>query len=146
MSDYEVRLYKVIGEMLREARIRSGLTLEQAGEKIGVIAKTIQRYETGQRKISIDKLMELTSLFGLDYTSFMSEAKMRLSEDSDFEDYSTGHSTDGYYLDDEVAEIAQEVYHRPELRMLFSASKNVSADDLKAVIALVDRMKKEDDL
>jgi hypothetical protein len=29
--------------------------------------------------------------------------------------------------------------------MLFSASKDVSAEDLRAVIALVDRMKKEDD-
>ena len=47
--------------------------------------------------------------------------------------------------DDEVAKIAQQVYERPELRMLFSASKDVSAEDLRAVIALVDRMKKEDD-
>ena len=80
MNDYEINLYKIIGSMLREARIKSGLTLEQAGEKIGVIAKTIQRYETGERKISINKLMELTSLFGIDYTSFMSEAKKRLME------------------------------------------------------------------
>ena len=72
MNDYEINLYKIIGSMLREARIKSGLTLEQAGEKIGVIAKTIQRYETGERKISINKLMELTSLFGIDYTSFRS--------------------------------------------------------------------------
>ena len=162
MNDYEINFYKIIGSMLREARIKSGLTLEQAGEKIGVIAKTIQRYETGERKISINKLMELTSLFGIDYTSFMSEAKKRLMESgfskagnssanveaadptSDSINDQSAHS-DLYYLDDEAREIARQVYERPQLRMLFSASKNVSAEDLETVIALVRRMKKEDD-
>lgn len=145
MNDYEAKLYKIIGSMLREARLKSGFTLEQAGEKIGVIAKTIQRYETGERKINLNKLMELTTLFGVDYTSFINVAKKRLSEGNDFEETAADHTSEGYYLDEEVAEIAQEVYERPELRMLFSASRNVSAEDLKAVIAIVDRMKKEDD-
>ena len=61
MSEQEAKLYEIMGKMLKEARLKAGFTLEQAGEKIGVIAKTIQRYETGQRKISMDKLMELTS-------------------------------------------------------------------------------------
>lgn len=152
MNNNEAKLYEIIGSMLRDARIRSGFTLEQAGEKIGVIAKTIQRYETGERKISLDKLMELTALFGTDYTSFVAAAKRRLkesvsySDDSQFsEPINTNSQQDVYYLDDEAREIAQQVYERPELRMLFSASKNVSAEDLTAVIALVNRMKKEDD-
>ncbi len=152
MNNNEAKLYEIIGSMLRDARIRSGFTLEQAGEKIGVIAKTIQRYETGERKISLDKLMELTALFGTDYTSFVAAAKRRLkesvsdSDDSEFsEPINTNSQQDVYYLDDEAREIAQQVYERPELRMLFSASKNVSAEDLTAVIALVNRMKKEDD-
>lgn len=152
MNNNEAKLYEIIGSMLRDARIRSGFTLEQAGEKIGVIAKTIQRYETGERKISLDKLMELTALFGTDYTSFVAAAKRRLKEsvsDSDDSQFSkpinTNSQQDVYYLDDEAREIAQQVYERPELRMLFSASKNVSAEDLTAVIALVNRMKKEDD-
>ena len=152
MNNNEAKLYEIIGSMLRDARIRSGFTLEQAGEKIGVIAKTIQRYETGERKISLDKLMELTALFGTDYTSFVAAAKRRLkesvsdSDDSQFsEPINTNSQQDVYYLDDEAREIAQQVYERPERRMLFSASKNVSAEDLTAVIALVNRMKKEDD-
>ena len=96
--------------------------------------------------------MELTALFGTDYTSFVAAAKRRLkesvsdSDDSQFsEPINTNSQQDVYYLDDEAREIAQQVYERPELRMLFSASKNVSAEDLTAVIALVNRMKKEDD-
>mgnify|MGYP003369854456 CR=1 FL=1 len=156
MSDYEVNLYSILGSMLREARIKSGHTLEQAGEKIGVTAKTIQRYETGERKISLNKLIELTSLFGIEYTSFMAAAKRRLSEmNSDISeaDGSSEHyeepdnfpDSGSYYVDDEARAIAQQVYERPQLRMLFSASKNVSAEDLETVIALVNRMKREDD-
>ena len=155
MSERQEKLYKIIGSMLREARLDKGMTLEMAGEKLGVIAKTIQRYETGERKIGLNKLMELVSLYGLNYSSFMSNAKNRLlaeeklsnieSETDNIETLDNIEEPSKYYLDDEVAQIAQEVYERPELRMLFSASRKVSADDLKAVIAIVERMKKEDE-
>ena len=154
MSDYQSKFYKIIGSMLKEIRRDAGFTLEQAGEKIGVIAKTIQRYETGERKISINMLMELTSLYGVDYTSFIGTAKKRLAQEdiSKSEDLpldacmdSQDDTSQGHYLNREAMEIAQQVYERPELRMLFSASKNVSAEDLQAVIAIVDRMKKRDE-
>ncbi len=159
MSERQEKLYKIIGSMLRQARLDRGMTLETAGDKLGVIAKTIQRYETGERKIGLNKLMELTVLYGIDYSTFMDYAEKRLLAEEKMEEEDTVlHSKttlsdmesrysklSKYYLDDEVAKIAQEVYERPELRMLFSASRNVSADDLKAVIALVDRMKKEDE-
>lgn len=157
MSDYEVNFYKIIGSMLKEARIKSGFTLEQAGEKIGVTAKTIQRYEKGERKINLNNLMELTSLLGIEYTSFMAAAKRRLAESglSNTKGESIAPHAAGdadlasepelYYMDDEARAIAQQVYEKPQLRMLFSASKNVSAEDLETVIALVNRMKKEDD-
>ena len=144
--------------MLREARLDKGMTLETAGEKMGVIAKTIQRYETGERKIGLNKLMELVSLYEMDYSTFMTHAKKRLLAEeqnkeakaeliksNDTEIALHHESSSNYYLDDEVAQIAQEVYERPELRMLFSASRKVSAEDLKAVVAIVERMKKVDD-
>ena len=51
-------------------------------------------------------------------------------------------TTDKYYLDPEVAEMAQELYSRPEMRVLFDATKNVSKDDIQFVIDMLDRMKK----
>ena len=49
-----------------------------------------------------------------------------------------------YYLDPEAAEIAQEVQQRPELKILFDASRKVSADDLELVINMIDRLKKNE--
>ena len=45
-----------------------------------------------------------------------------------------------YYLDPEAAEIAQEVQQRPELKILFDATRKVSADDLKFVVDMIDRI------
>ena len=49
-----------------------------------------------------------------------------------------------YYLDPEAAEIAQEVQQRPELKILFDASRKVSANDLELVINMIDRLKKNE--
>ena len=145
MSDYELELYEIIGSMLKAVRLNRNMTLEQVAENFGVTPKTIQRYESGERKISIDKLMELTTFYSVDYSHFMAAAEKRLALKHPSIVSQMSDDEEGYYFNDEVAEIAQQVYDRPELRMLFSASKNVSADDLQAVIALVERMKKEDD-
>lgn len=45
-----------------------------------------------------------------------------------------------YYLDHETAQIAQEMYNRPELRGLFDASRELSSEDIKAVKAMVDHL------
>lgn len=47
----------------------------------------------------------------------------------------TGEEKEGdkYYLNDETAEIAQEIFENKELRMLFNASRKASPEDLKAV-------------
>lgn len=76
MSEYEIGLYRIIGEMMRDIRTSRGLTLEQIAEKLGVIPKTLQRYETGERKIKISTIIELSRILSFDYDTFMAEAKL----------------------------------------------------------------------
>jgi transcriptional regulator with XRE-family HTH domain len=49
----------------------------------------------------------------------------------------------GHYLDPEAAELAQEMYDRPELKTLFSTTRNVSREDLEIVQQMLDRMAKD---
>lgn len=49
-----------------------------------------------------------------------------------------------YYLDPETAEIAQEVYDRPELKILFDASRKASKEDIQFVVEMIDRMAKKE--
>ena len=46
-----------------------------------------------------------------------------------------------YYTNDNTNELAQEIHDNPNLRILFDASKNLTTDDIKIVIDLVNRLK-----
>lgn len=54
-----------------------------------------------------------------------------------------------YYINDETAEVAQEIFENRELRALFDVQRNMSADDLKALhnmaLALKRKERGEDD-
>lgn len=139
MSEYEVELYCILGDMIRKERIARDITLEQLAEKLGVTTKTVQRYERGERKIKLNTLMQITDLFGLDYNEFMAQAKTKLVGGVP----KNGQSI-GYYLDDEVAEMAQEIHDNPDLRILFDASRKVSKEDLQLVVDMVKRLKGDD--
>lgn len=49
-----------------------------------------------------------------------------------------------YYLDPEVAELADQLHKNPEMRILFDASKKLTKEDLQFVMDMVNRMKKDD--
>ena len=49
--------------------------------------------------------------------------------------------TSPYYLDRKTAELTQEIRDNPEYRMLFDAARDLSPEDLKAVIDIVNRIK-----
>lgn len=57
-----------------------------------------------------------------------------------------GRENTGYYFDDEVAKMAQDLFEREELRVLFDASKNVSKEDIEDVANILEKLKgnKED--
>lgn len=136
MSEYEVELYRIIGGMIRDKRIANEMTLEQIASSLGVTPKTIQRYETGERKIKINALMELSNILDFDYNEFMIEAKARLSGRDE---------SQLYYINDETREIAQEIFDNKDLRILFDASRKAKPEDLKLIIEMAKRFKGDSD-
>lgn len=62
MSEYEIGLYRIIGEMIRDVRTRRGFTLEQVAEQLGVVPKTLQRYETGASFLHRRDIMKFTDV------------------------------------------------------------------------------------
>lgn len=50
-----------IGEQIKEARIKAGITQEDLAEKVGVIRQTITEYESGRIKPSADVLLKIMS-------------------------------------------------------------------------------------
>lgn len=127
MSEYEIGLYRIIGEMIREKRIARGLTLDQVASQLGVTTKSLQRYETGVRKIKINTIMELSHILSFDYDRFMVEAKSRLAGEGAS---MVKESSSYYYIDEETKKIAQEIFEDKDMRLLFDLKKSAKGEEL----------------
>lgn len=88
-----------IGERLKEARIKKGITQEELGNLVGVTKVSVCGYELGTRTPSVDNFIQLTDVLDVDpnyllgrenfvlsesetpYTKRVSEVDMRLLEE-----------------------------------------------------------------
>ena len=62
-------------------------------------------------------------------------------------EYLTGEEDDNsekYYLNDETAEIAQEIFENKELRLLFDAAKDAQPEDLQTVHQMLLALKRKE--
>ena len=118
-----------IAKNIKEIRERFNLTQAQLGEIAGVSDKAVSTWENGTAEPRLGAIQKIATALNI--------------KKSDIVDDTDGDGS-MYYLDPEAAEIAQEVQQRPELKILFDASRKVSADDLNFVIGMIDRMKKDE--
>lgn len=116
---------------LRYLRKKYDMSQEVLANKLGYKSfTTIQKWESGVSEPSVSMVKKIAELFGVTMDQITND------DLSDAENH--------YYLDPDAAEIAQEVQSRPELKILFDASRKVSADDLELVINMIDRLKKNE--
>lgn len=59
------------GELIREYRKQRGLTQGELGERLGLTASTIMRYERGQRRVNIETLKRIAAALEVDPYSLM---------------------------------------------------------------------------
>ena len=81
-------------------------------------------YENGKRTPDFETLEAIADFFNVDIDYLLGRE---------------GGST--YYLDPEVAEMAQRAYEDPDTRLLLAASRDLSKEDLQYVLDLVKRLK-----
>ena len=118
-----------IVDRIKARRIELGYSYQDLADKTGMSKSTLQRYEAGAIKnIPLDKVQDLAR--GLNVAP-----EWLMGWDS---------PKTNYFLDPEAAEIAQEVHERPELKLLFDASRKVSKEDLEFVVDMIDRMRKDE--
>lgn len=101
------------------------MTNATIAEKTGLPVNTISRIASGQTKEpTLRVLRKLANAF-----------------DCTIDDLQSGGTIEPYYLNPEAAQLAQEVYKNPNLKILFDASRNLSAEDINAVIEVVKAIK-----
>ncbi len=100
------------------------MTNKTLAEATGLPEGTISRIASGQTKEPTLKTLRLLAK-ALDCT---------------IDDLQTGGTIEPYYLNQETADIAQDIYENPNLRILFDASKNLSPEDIQAVVEIAKRI------
>lgn len=110
-------------ERLKELRKAKNLSQATLAERLGMSKSTIGMYETGDIKPSVEAIEALAEFFNVNRGYLMGE-----------EDYGL------YYMDPVVVEMARELYERPEMRVLFDASRNASKEDIEVVASILEKM------
>ena len=62
---------KVLGRELQQARIRKGLTQEQAANSIDIARTTLLSIEKGERRVKASELLKLTHTYGMQMADFL---------------------------------------------------------------------------
>ena len=114
------------GDKIKNLRIKNKMTLEEVGEKIGVSKQTLYKYENNIiTNIPSDKIEGLAKVFNV------SPALIMGWDDTPNE----------YYTDPEAAEFTEYLRTRPGARMLFSAAKDISKEEMEEAVKYIEFLK-----
>lgn len=124
-----------LGEKLRAVRKNAGLTIEELAtafnDKFELRANKgmVSKWENDLVEPSSPYITAYAKLFGLDLNELLN---LPPSEES-------------YYHDPDAAALADMIKDNPRYRVLFEASRNLSADDVNFVIDMINKLAKTDE-
>lgn len=114
------------GDRIKNLRINNKMTLEEVGEKIGVSKQTLYKYENNIiTNIPSDKIEGLAKVFNISPAVIMGWDK----------------DDEQYYQNKEAAEYAEMLRTRPEMRLLFSASRGISKEEMQEAVNYIEFIK-----
>ncbi len=123
-----------IGERIKQRRLELGYTADALAKLLNKNRATIYRYENGDiENMPIDVLEPLAKALNTTPAYLMGWQEPHKA--------STTSQTEDYYLDAETAEYAEMLRTRPEMRMLFSASRGISKEDMEKAVEYIELLK-----
>lgn len=121
-------MYERFSELLQNY----GVTAYKVSKETGISQQTLSDWKQGKSTPKLDKLQKIADYFNVPL------------------DYLTGNDNimveahnQPIYLDDETKEIIDSLRTRPEMKILFSVSKNVTKEDIEATVEILKRFQKE---
>lgn len=109
------------------------IPVSRVERQLGFSNGYIKKVKNGN--MSADRLQLIADYFGLPSEYFVT---------GEMPDRTGINSLGGtkYYFSDETAEVAQEIFEKPGLRMLFDAARDAKPEDLITMANLLERLKK----
>lgn len=116
--------YESFQRLCEERGVRPG-TVSKA---TGVSTATLTSWKQGKYTPKPDKLQKIADYFGVPLETLMKTEKPA-----------------GYYINPETAQIAQQVYDDPDLRLLFEAARDVKPENVRLAAEMLRRFKETND-
>lgn len=127
-TDERNTINKEIGERIKTIRKQKGITLADLGARLGISESNMQRYESGKiASVSIDFINRLAPILEV-------KPEWLIGWDKD-------DTPQGYYLDSKTAEYAEYLRTRPGARMLFSAAKDITKEEMEETVKYIEFLK-----
>ena len=117
-------MYEVFEKLLQ----KFGVTTYQVSKATGISQSTFSNWKQRRNLISGDKAKIIADYFGVTVDYLMK------GEDTETR----------YYLNDETAQVAQEIFENKELRALFDVQRDMDPQDLKALHQMALALKRKE--
>ena len=118
---------------IKHLRMERGWTQEDLAIRLGYKSfTTVAKWESGIAEPHLKVIKQIAELFGVEVNDLVN---------SDL----TKDNNPSYYYDEEAGALAQELFERPEMRVLFDASRNVSKEDILDVANILKKLQSEEE-
>lgn len=111
-----------------------GVKPSEVSRATGVATATLSSWKSGKYTPGIDKLRKIADYFNVSVEYITQSPDVKNPQ----------HQT-GYYLDDETAQAAQEIFENRELRVLFDAARDAKAEDIQTAYNVLMALKRKEE-
>lgn len=123
-------MYERFNKILQE----KGLTAYKVAKDTGVSRSTLAAWKKKEYTPKLDKLQKLANYLGV-------SIQYLTGESDQIDDTQQMQAPNGYYVDKETAEYAEMLRTRPGARLLFSAAKDISKEDMQKAVEYIEFLK-----
>lgn len=121
----------IFSKRLRYYLNRHDMSQADLAKKLGVGTTSVYNWCNGIKTPRMDKVDAMCDLFHCKRSDLI-------------EDKFDSNTNDRYYLNDETAKAAQEIFENKELRLLFDAARDADAEDLQTVHSMLLALKRKE--
>lgn len=119
-------MYSIFEELLQ----KHGVSTYKVSKETGIAQSVFSSWKNGISTPKQDKMQKIADYFNVSLEYLM-----------------TGEEKEGgkkYYLNDETAKMAQDIFENKELRMLFDTARDAEPEDLQAVHNMLLALKRKE--
>ena len=108
-------MYEIFAKLLEE----KGLKAADVTRATGIKSPVFSEWKKGKSKPNTEKMIKIANFLGVSVEYLTTGKEPEIN--------------DKYYLNEETAQVAQEIFENKELRALFDVQRDMEPEDLKAL-------------